>query len=98
MKSITEILKELREKKGKTQQDLANVLNLEVSSYGKKELGKADITLTQLERISNFYNISVLELLAYPNTVSINEKQNIKGTLSIEINGEKQDFEINLKQ
>lgn len=95
MKAITEILKELRKKNGLTQQEVADVLDLEVSSYGKKELGKADITLSQLECISNFYKMSVLELIAYPNNVVVNEKNEIKGKLTIEINGQKQDFEIN---
>lgn len=82
MKPINEILKELRTKKGCTQQVLADILNLKVSSYGKKELGKAEITLCQLECISKFYGISVLELLAYPDAVTIN-KQPILTTVQI---------------
>lgn len=82
MKLFNEILKELRTQKGYSQQDLADVLNLKVSSYGKKELGKSDISLSQLECISNFYKMSVLELLAYPDAVTIN-KQPIHTTVQI---------------
>jgi len=82
MKPINEILKELRDKNGYTQQDLADALNLKVSSYGKKELKKADIKLGQLECISNFYKMSVLELLSYPDAVTIN-KQPIHTTVQI---------------
>jgi len=82
MKPINEILKELRDKNHHTQQVLAEALNLKVSSYGKKELGKADISLSQLESISNFYKMSVLELLAYPDAVTIN-KQPIHATVQI---------------
>ena len=74
MKPISETLKSLRKKNGYTQQNLADVLELEVSSYGKKELGQSDITLTQLECISKFYKMSVLELLAYPDAVAINKQ------------------------
>ena len=71
MKSISEILRELRTKNGYTQQKVADALGLENSSYGKKELGQVDITLSQLESIANFYKMSVLELLAYPSAVHI---------------------------
>ena len=74
MKPINVVLKKIRKKNGYTQQEIANVLGLEVSSYGKKELGQTDITLRQLESIANFYNITVLELIAYPSPVSVNNE------------------------
>jgi transcriptional regulator with XRE-family HTH domain len=71
MKQICETLKHLRKKNGYTQQKLADFLDLEVSSYGKKELGQSEITLTQLESLSNFYDMTVIELLAYPKEIHI---------------------------
>jgi len=75
MEDFHKILKTIRKKNGYTQQQIAEILSLEVSSYGKKELGQSDITLKQLELISNFYGISVLELLAYPNPVTVNNER-----------------------
>ena len=91
MIQISKILKELRKKNGYTQQDLAEVLKLEVSSYGKKELGQTDITLRQLEFIANFYGVTVLELLAYPNSVSVNnELLQPKIHISVEVGSKNQ--------
>jgi len=74
MKPINEVLKEIRKKNGYKQRELADVLVLDVTSYGKKELGQTDITLRQLESIANFYKITVLELLAYPSPVIVNNE------------------------
>jgi transcriptional regulator with XRE-family HTH domain len=84
MKAINDVLKEIRKRNGKTQQEIANVLNLEVSSYGKKELGQSDITYKQLELISNFYGMSVIELLAYPYPVIVNNEK-LQPTIKITI-------------
>ena len=75
MERFHTILKEIRKRNGYTQQQIADILKCDVSNYGKKELGQSDITLKQLELISNFYGISVLELLAYPDPVIVNNER-----------------------
>jgi len=89
MEAINEVLKKLRKKNGYTQQQIADVLALEVSSYGKKELGQSDISLRQLESISNFYKMSVLELLAYPDTITINDKEETQLILQVVVGKDK---------
>ena len=58
-----------------TQQDLAEYLNLDVTSVSKLENGKIDISLSKLELISKKFGLNVLELLAYPNKVIVNDTQ-----------------------
>ena len=69
MKKINQTLKELRKRNGYTQLDLAAILNVDNSTYAKIEQGISDINLSKLELIANFYKMSVIELLAYPNLV-----------------------------
>lgn len=82
MERIYETLKYLRTKNRLTQQDLADYLNLDSSSISKLEAGKIDISLSKLELLSKKYGMSIIELLAYPNTVVVNNKneqiQNLK--------------------
>lgn len=73
MERVYSTIKELRKKKGLTQQDLAEYLNLDVTSISKLENGKIDISLSKLELISTKFEMSVLELLAYPNKVVVND-------------------------
>jgi transcriptional regulator with XRE-family HTH domain len=74
MDRIYQTLKYLRKKNQLTQQDLADYLNLDVSSVSKLESGKIDISLSKLELLSKKYDMTVIELLAYPNKVVVNDK------------------------
>ncbi len=69
MRKINKTLRELRKLYGYTQLDLAVYLNIDNSTYGKIEQGVSDINLSKLELIANFYEMSVVELLAYPNQI-----------------------------
>lgn len=75
METVYRTIKELRKKNGLTQQDLAEYLNLDVTSVSKLENGKIDISLSKLELISKKFGLNVLELLAYPNKVIVNDTQ-----------------------
>lgn len=75
MERVYSTIKELRKKNGLTQQDLAEYLSLDVTSVSKLENGKIDISLSKLELISTKFGMSVLELLAYPNKVVVNDMQ-----------------------
>ena len=81
MERIYENIKYLRKKNGLTQQDLADYLNLDVSSVSKLEAGKIDISLSKLELLSKKYGMTAIELLAYPNKVIVNDKNEQINTL-----------------
>ena len=69
MKKINQTLRELRKLHGYTQLDLAMALDIDNSTYAKIEKGSSEINLSKLEQIANFYKMSVIDLLAYPNIV-----------------------------
>ena len=52
-------LKDFREKMGYTQQDIANFLGVERSTYTCYETGKTRIPIIKLERLSKLYNVSL---------------------------------------
>jgi len=94
MKQIFKTIKELRVKNNKTQAQIADILDLDTSAYGKLERGTTDITLTKLEILANFYNISVVDLISYsPNNIIMDTQKDMfieeKVTLTIELKKEK---------
>lgn len=56
-------IKELRLENNLSQIDIANILNINQSTYSKFELIKSNITIEKLNDLSNFYNVSLDYLL-----------------------------------
>ena len=56
-------LKDLREDKDLKQEDVARFLNISQTNYSKYELGKINIPISSLIKLSEFYNTSVDYLL-----------------------------------
>ena len=52
-------IRELRKEKGYTTVELSTKLGIEQSYYSKLELGKQTISLSNLLKIANFYNVSI---------------------------------------
>jgi len=101
MNTVYQTIKELRIKNNKTQADIAFILNLETSAYGKLERGNTDITLRKLEIIAAYFNMSVTDLIAYPKKLIcadkiINAEIEEKVTLTIELKKEKKDQALKL--
>ena len=63
MSSLGQKLKELREKSGKTQEELAKLLNLGRVSYTQYENDKRIPTLDTLKRLSEIFNVTTDYLL-----------------------------------
>ncbi|WP_027633345.1 helix-turn-helix transcriptional regulator [Clostridium hydrogeniformans] len=55
-------LKSLRAKYGDTQTDLADFLDIRVSTFNFKENGKTEFTLSEAYKISRKYNSSIEEI------------------------------------
>lgn len=56
-------LRELRKKKGISQQDLANDLNISRESISKYENGEQEASYDTLRRLSKYFNVSIDYLL-----------------------------------
>lgn len=62
-------LKDLREDKDLKQEDLAKILNISQTNYSKYELGKINIPITSLIKLSEFYDTSIDYLLGLTNEI-----------------------------
>ncbi len=56
-------LKELREKKGAKQEDLAKYLGLTYQAYSHYEKGRREPSLDVLVKLANYFNVSIDYLL-----------------------------------
>lgn len=56
---ICDYLKEFRKKMGFTQQDIADILGVERSTYTYYETGKTEIPTKKLHTLSKLYNIDI---------------------------------------
>ncbi|WP_087554726.1 helix-turn-helix transcriptional regulator [Clostridioides difficile] len=56
-------LKELREQKGYTQLEFSLLIDINYKTYNRKEQGKTDFTVTELEKIYKILDVNPLELL-----------------------------------
>ena len=60
-------LKDLREDRDLKQEDVAKFLNISQTNYSKYELGKINIPISSLVKLSKFYNTSIDYLLGLTN-------------------------------
>lgn len=51
-------IKELRKEKGKTQQEIADILNTERGYYNKYEKGKHPLPIEHLIKLTKYYNVT----------------------------------------
>lgn len=56
-------IKEYRILKGYTQAEIANVLNINQSSYSNKELGRRDFTIEEIKLLKELFEVTYDELL-----------------------------------
>lgn len=69
-------IKAVRERKGLSQQQMADKLSIVVSGYGKIERGQTQITFERLSQISNIFQMQVVELIQYKGTDEEQAKEN----------------------
>jgi len=63
MKMSVGRLEELRLRRGLSRKEIARMLNVHESTYGKYELGKRQLSPEMLQRIANFHEVSIDYLL-----------------------------------
>lgn len=70
--SIHQFLKEIRIKNGYKQQEIAEILGIDTTSYGRIERGDRKLTTERLALLAKHYKISISALLS--NNETIEEK------------------------
>lgn len=95
---FNEIFKEIRTKRGLSQEFMAEKLGIDASAVSNIEKGKRDVKVKELGIIAKAFEISVQDLIGYPNKYKIvgnqeNEKDDNdnKVMLCIELTKDKKD-------
>lgn len=71
-----EKLQELRKKRGLTQEELAEALYVSRTAISKWESGRGYPSIDSLKEVSNFFSVSIDDLLSTEAVLSIAEKEN----------------------
>ena len=66
-------IKELRQEQSRTQINVSTLLGIDQSYYSKLERGKHDISLKELMKIAEFYNVSMDYLVERTDKKEINK-------------------------
>jgi transcriptional regulator with XRE-family HTH domain len=64
--AVCKKMKELRQKKGYTQQYVAELLNISQNAYSELEAGKRKLDIERLQQIAQLYSVSINCLLDQP--------------------------------
>ena len=72
---FNEKLQELRKSRGLTQEELAEALYVSRTAVSKWEAGRGYPSIDSLKEISNYYSVTIDELLSTDKLLSIAEKE-----------------------
>jgi transcriptional regulator with XRE-family HTH domain len=61
--SIGDNIKHLREERGMTQQQIAELVNMHRSNYSKVESGQRELSIKALSKIAKYFNVTLDELV-----------------------------------
>lgn len=62
---INEVLLKLRVNKSLSQQNIADELGVDISTYSRYEKGKAELKISHAKKLADLYKISLDELISY---------------------------------
>lgn len=78
MKNIGKVIKQIREEKGLTQQQLAELINMHRSNYSKVESGERDLSIDAINKIAKFFGMTIDQLVnfdgAMPQEITVEDK------------------------
>ena len=70
-KTVIKNIMQIRMKQRVTQKELGAALNVTEATYNRIESGKIGLSYDALTKIASFLNMSVIDLLTYPDTYSL---------------------------
>ena len=73
---LTNIIK-IRNDKRFSQKNVADSIGISDATYSRIESGKIDLSYKQLTQIASFFEMSVIDVISYPDICSLNLKKNI---------------------
>lgn len=76
-------LRQLRKEKGLKQQDIADILSVNESTYGRYENGKRQLHIEDLEKLCKFYNVSADYILGFTEKREIKWNEQISKNINI---------------
>lgn len=79
MVSVGKNIKKIREQKGLMQKEVASVADMQASNYSKIESGKRDVSVEALDKIAQFFGMTVDEIIHFedpktPKPVKVEDK------------------------
>jgi transcriptional regulator with XRE-family HTH domain len=72
--SIGKTIRKIREQKGITQQQLAELVNMHRSNYSKVEAGERELSVTALAKVAKHFGMTLDELVNFKGKVPTEEK------------------------
>jgi transcriptional regulator with XRE-family HTH domain len=81
--SLAENIKTIREEKNLMQKEVATHIDVDKSTYSKIEKGMRDVTVTELQKMAQLFNISIDQLVNYdggkiPKEIVIEDKNAVE--------------------
>ncbi|MGE9516096.1 MAG: helix-turn-helix domain-containing protein [Solitalea-like symbiont of Acarus siro] len=67
MSKICKVIKQLRQSRGLSQDQVAKKLGITAPAFSKIEAGITDINISRLEQIANFFNMELTDLMIKSN-------------------------------
>ncbi len=62
---IGKIIKALREEKGVTQREIAELINMHGSNYSRVESSDRDLSIDAISKVAKFFGLTIDELVSY---------------------------------
>lgn len=95
---LTNIIK-IRNDKGLTQAVIADMLEIDYSTYSKLESGQSKLSIDRLEKIASAFNMEMIDILTYPEKYvpynlasdAVKQQHKSKVILQIEVDEEKKE-------
>ncbi len=95
---VTEVIREIRRKKGISQEAIAEALGCDASNYSKIENGVQKLTVENLEKIADFMSEDVTYFFTYPKRYVDEDLVNAPERISVtfEVSPDKRDILLKL--
>lgn len=71
MVSVGKNIKTIREQKGLIQKEIASVAEMQASNYSKIESGQRDISVEALDKVAQFFGMTVDEVIHFEDTKTL---------------------------